>query len=207
MKRILLSLAVAASLAIAVLGIARAQDDADPGEFDQEVAGPGPDGPMLAAGDFSPAAFAHHGPGMGGRGGMGMHGGMGMGMLGPEGALLHGGGRLADELNLSETQRDKLRVIGDGLARKRIQMRADLDLARLDLRSAMRGDSPSLTDLEAKIDAVTRIEGQMMKAGVSARLDARKVLTAEQREKLSDWKPRARGKDEAPRRGSRGGSK
>ena len=147
---------------------------------------------------------ARHGSMGGGHGAWaGMRGGMGLGMMGREGALLRGGGRLAEELDLSGTQREKLRTIGDGLARKRIRLRADLDLARLDLRTAMQSDSPSLSQLGTRIDAVTRIQGDMMKAGVSARLEARKVLTPEQLEKLSEMKSmRAKG---AP--GRRGESK
>ena len=126
-------------------------------------------------------------------------------MMGPEGALLRGGGRLAEELDLSDAQVEKLRTIGDGLARKRIRLRADLDLARLDLRSMMRSDSPSLSQAGTKIDAVTRIQGEMMKAGVSARIEARKVLTAEQLEKFLEMRS-ARGKGAPGRRGPRSDS-
>lgn len=201
MKRILVTLAVASSLAVAALGIARAQDEADvPDGFDEEVAGA-----MLAEGDGPGmmGEFAHGGP-MGHGRGMGIHRAMGGGMLGPEGVLLRGGGWIAEELDLSTAQRDKLRTIGDTLARKRIRLRADLDLARLDLRSMMHSESPSVSQLGTKIDAVTRIQGDMMKAGVSARLDARKVLTPEQLEKLLEMRPmRARG--ERGERGERGG--
>src|SRR4029453_10458490 len=87
-----------------------------------------------------------HGPGMHGRG-PGMRGGVGMGggmCLGPERMLLmDGGGRLADKLDLTGTQRDKLRDIGGDLERKEIRLRADLETAGLDLRDLMRSDSPS----------------------------------------------------------------
>jgi Spy/CpxP family protein refolding chaperone len=207
MKRILLTLAAVATLALATLGTVRAQGEGDqPNESDDEMVGA-----MLAdwGGHGGMEELAPRGTmGMHGHGGgaMGMRGGMGRGMYGPEAALLRGGGRLAEELNLSGTQRDRLRAIGETLARKRIQLRADLELAHLDLRSAMRTDSPAMTDLESKIDAVTRIQGDMMKAGVSARLDARKVLTPEQREKLSDMRP-TRGKGAPGRPGARGEKK
>ena len=202
MKRILLIGAAVATLAMATLGTARAQDEGDlPGGPDGELYGP-----MLAdwGGHGGMAELAHRGSmGMRGHDGpMGMHGGMGGGMFGPEGALLRGGGRLAEELNLSNTQRERLRAIGETLERKRIRLRADLELAQLELRSAMRGDSPALTELESRIDTVTRIQGEMMKAGVSARLDARKVLTPEQREKLSEIRP-LRGKEARGRQGAR----
>ena len=203
MKRTFLTLAVASSLAFATLGVAHAQDEADlPNGFDDEELA----GPMLAqhGDDGSMGGFEHRGP-MGHGGRMGMHGGMGGGMLGPEGRLLWGGGRLAEELDLTTAQREKLHTIAEGLARKRIRLRADLDLARLDLRSMMHGDSPTLAQLGTKIDAVTRLQGEIMKAGVSARLDARKVLTAEQLEKLMDMRP-MRGRGAPGGRGPRGDS-
>jgi Spy/CpxP family protein refolding chaperone len=133
-----------------------------------------------------------HGPGMHGRG-FGMRGGMGMGggmFLGPERMLLmDGGGRLADKLDLTGTQKDKLRDIGGDLERKEIRLRADLETAGLDLRDLMRSDSPSASAVDSKIETMTQLRGDMMKAGARAVLDARKVLTSDQRKKLQDLRP------------------
>jgi len=132
-----------------------------------------------------------HGPGMHGR--PGMRGGMGMGggmFLGPERMLLmDGGGRFADKLDLTGTQRDKLRDIGGDLERKEIRLRADLETAGLDLRDLMRSDSPSASAVDSKIETLTQLRGDMMKANARAVLDARKVLTSDQRKKLEDLKP------------------
>ena len=181
MKRIITTLALAAALAT-TSGIAAAQKDPPPP--------PGGDDDWVGA-----PSMPGRGPegmrGMGPRGRMGMHGGMGMGFfLGPERALLlDGGSRVADDLDLTGTQRDKLRAIGSDLARKEIRMRADLETAQLDLRDLMRSDSPSRSELDASIDALTRIRGDMMKAGAAATLEARKVLTSQQRKKLEELHP------------------
>ena len=106
-------------------GIAVAQSD---DKRDDERGGP-------------PRMMNGHGPGMHGR--AGMRGGMGMGMgggmfLGPERILLmDNGGRLADKLDLTGTQKDKLRDIGGDLERKEIRLRADMETAGLDLRDLM----------------------------------------------------------------------
>lgn len=180
MKRIITSLALVGALALAV-GIAVAQDDRNDDDRD---------GPPRVTDGHRPGMHAW-GPGRMGRG-FGMHGGrIGGGMfLGPERLLLVDGGRpVADELDLTGTQRDRLRDIAGTLERKEIQMNADLETAQLDLRDVMRSDSPSASSIDAKIDAVTQLRGDMMKAGARASLDARKVLTSEQRKKLDEIRP------------------
>ena len=176
MKRIIVVLGLVAVVALAA-GIAVAQSDH---KRDDSPGGPH-------------RMMNGHGPGMHGRG-AGMRGGMGMGMgggmfLGPERMLLmDGGGRLADKLDLTGTQKDKLRDIGGDLERKEIRLRADLETAGLDLRDLMRSDSPSASAVDSKIETLTQLRGDMMKAGAKAVLDARKVLTSDQRKKLEDLK-------------------
>jgi Spy/CpxP family protein refolding chaperone len=126
--------------------------------------------------------------GMRGRGGMmgGMRDGApGERLLGPEGRLLHDPDRLAEELKLSSEQREKLRNIGDGLARQVIHSRADLEIAQLDLARELGGDASSESEAERQIDTITKLQGDLMKAAVTARFDARAVLTTEQRKELA----------------------
>jgi Spy/CpxP family protein refolding chaperone len=188
MKRIFAVLGLVAVVALAA-GIAVAQSD---DKRDDDRGGP-------------PRMMNGHGPGMHGRFGMrggmgrGMDGGMGGGMfLGPERMLLmDGGGRLADRLDLTGTQKDKLRDIGGDLERKEIRLRADMETAGLDLRDLMRSDSPSASSVDSKIETLTQLRGDMMKAGARAVLDARKVLTSDQRKKLEDLRPgRGEGRSE-----------
>ncbi len=197
MKPILRTAFIASILALAAFGVAKAQEEATSPPGDPEWAAPAPDD--LA--DASPMG----GPGRTGwghRGGMRMRGDWGSGgMMGQDGGFPNG--RLADELDLTDVQRDKLQVIRDGLARKQIQMRADLAIARLDLSKLMRADLPSQSDVDAKVNAITRLQGDMMKASLTARLDSRKVLTADQRKKLEDLKSQ-RMRGDGRGRGSRG---
>jgi Spy/CpxP family protein refolding chaperone len=122
------------------------------------------------------------GPGFGGRG-----------FGGPGAGLLRGDGPLAEELKLTGTQRDKLRAIHDELARKTIQIRADMETARLDLDRMLRDDTAGRTRIESQIDRLAKLRADRMKAMMSARLDARDVLTADQRKQMESWRGSRRG--------------
>ncbi|MGH7681856.1 MAG: Spy/CpxP family protein refolding chaperone [Candidatus Eiseniibacteriota bacterium] len=202
MKPILRSAIFASALALAPFGVALAQDaDAPPPPDDTEWSAPDPD----AIADASPMGGPDR-TGWGHMGAMGMHRGGSMGMM-PGGGLLRPNGRLAEALDLTDVQQDKLQVLGDDLARKQIRMRADLAIARLDLAKVMRADAPTQSEVDAKVNAVTRLQGDMMKAGLTATLEARKVLTAEQRKKLEDLKSERMGgggRGDGRGRGSRG---
>jgi Spy/CpxP family protein refolding chaperone len=179
--------------------------DRDAGKDDADAALDDPDpsawggGPAMGMwrGGMGPGGMGMHRPGMGGRMAMGAR------LLGPEGRLLRGAGPLADQLKLTGTQREKLRSIGGDLARKAIRARADLAVAHLDLSEALRKDSASRQEAEEQIDAITKLEASLMKEAVSARLDARALLTADQRKQLEElrWSgPREReGATGAPR--------
>lgn len=165
--------------------------DSDDDDFtfdDEDGGGPGPGarGPM--------AGGSHMGPG-GMRGGPGMHGGIGM----PRGGMgmRHGGrgmrggmmqARLA-QLDLTEAQRERMQTIREAQQRKGIQMRADLQLARLDMAKLMRADKPDQSALHAQIDRMARLRADAAKARVSGHLEMRSVLTAEQLKKMREHKP------------------
>ena len=188
MKLVPISLLVVPLLVVAAVGIVRAapgKTHAGPAPVAREMT-PGKDDSDAAIDDPDPL-MGDRGPAMGmWRGGMSAGGGMGARLLGPEGRLLWGAGPLADQLKLTGTQREKLRDIGSELARKVIRTRADLAVARLDLADALHKDSPSRQEAEERIDAVVKLETSLMKDAVTARLDAREVLTTDQRKQLED---------------------
>ena len=178
--------------AAAVAAIAQPRDPAGTRESRDRVSGSdraaldSPD-PMDDCGGGDPG----YGMRPGGRGPWAGRGGMwrgraGLGFGGPGARLLRGEGPLADELKLSGTQREKLRGIGDELARSAIRNRADLELARLDLNRMVREDTPDRARIESQIDTIAKLRAEMMKAAVRARLDARSLLTPEQRKQLME---------------------
>ena len=87
-------------------------------------------------------------------------------------------------LDLTDAQRDKLRDIHEAAARKSVQRRADMQLARMDLRKLMRAESPSAASVNAQIDKISRLQAEGMKAHFDTFMQARAVLTPEQQKKL-----------------------
>jgi Spy/CpxP family protein refolding chaperone len=137
-------------------------------------------------GDEVDAVLAHggHGPGMefggrrfGGRGHRGMRGGMGMGAF--------------ERLDLTTEQRERIAEIREREAREAIESRAQLETAGLDLRKLMRDEDPDVGRINAQIDRISKMRAELQKSRVGAMLEARNVLTDEQRAKLreSRWTP------------------
>jgi Spy/CpxP family protein refolding chaperone len=87
-------------------------------------------------------------------------------------------------LDLTDAQRDKLRDIHEAAARKSVQRRADMQLARMDLGKLMRSESPTTSAVNAQIDKITRLQADGMKAHFDTFMQARAVLTPEQQKKL-----------------------
>jgi Spy/CpxP family protein refolding chaperone len=143
---------------------------------------PGDAGPMMAPDDM----------GGGGMGPGAMGHGMGRGM-GHGARFMRGGGfgpMLAKELDLTPQQIEKMKASRDAQQRKAIQARADIQLARLDLRKLMQADKPDSRAIEAQIDKIAGLRAGMEKSRVSAMLDFRASLTPEQQKKLKDLRER-----------------
>ena len=88
------------------------------------------------------------------------------------------------QLSLSETQRDRLRDLHEATARKAVQRRADMQLARMDLAKLMRADKPDVGAVNSQIDRLTRLRADGFKAAFEMRMQARAVLTPEQLKQL-----------------------
>ena len=168
---------------------ALAGDQADQDLLAQLV---GDDGPLEAP-------MPGDGPGMGGmRGGRGgMRGGMGMGAH---------WGMMASQLDLTDTQKEKIRGIMETQMRRGIQERADLQIATLDLGKLMRADTPNRGAIDAQVDKMARMRATLSKERIGAMLDARAVLTPEQRDKLKQMRTQGWGGRHGGRgRGGAGG--
>jgi len=154
-------------------------------EFD--LGAGGADGP-LAADELE------GGPGPGPRGMQwedgdgGRHGHRG-GFGGPQGRRMmmrRGMAMRFARLDLTEAQRAKLRDIHDTAARKSVQRRADMQIARMDLRRLMTSETPSASSVNAQIDKLVRLQSDGMKARFDTFMQARAVLTPEQLKQLRE---------------------
>lgn len=169
------------------------------GDGDEYGFGPGA-GPGGGPG-FGPGDGRGQGPGFRGahgrRGGMGRHAGIGRGM-----GRGMGLGAAFARLDLSDEQREKLAAIHEERMRANVRARADLQIAGMDLRKLMRADSPNATAINAQIDKLTRMRGDMQKSRVAAFLEARTVLTPEQQKQLHKAGPAGRARGfQRPQRG------
>lgn len=119
-----------------------------------------------------------------------MRGGMHGMRDGMRAAMRHGGlmARWAD-LDLSDEQREKIRELHDAQARKAVQRRADITLARLDLHKLMREERPNSASVSMAIDRIARLHADGLKARFETHMQARAVLTPEQRKRLLDRLP------------------
>ncbi len=89
-------------------------------------------------------------------------------------------------LELSAEQRTKLDGLNLERAKKMAQLRADLKVARLDLRAAMRQDDPDPAEVKARVAAVNKARSLILEGKVNHRLKVNNVLTPEQRNKLRE---------------------
>ncbi len=93
---------------------------------------------------------------------------------------------LREALKLTDAQREKLADIREREARRRIEARARLGIAMLDLRKLLRGDKPDRNAVDQQIDRVAQLRAEAQKGRIAAMLESRELLTAEQRKLLRE---------------------
>ncbi len=110
----------------------------------------------------------------------------------------HRMGMLAADLDLTEAQRTKMRDIADRQQRQAIKTKADLDIARMDLRALTREDNADVAKINAQIDRMARMRADLEKSRVGSRIEMRSVLTPEQKQKLKEARSSGSRKMRAP---------
>ena len=135
-------------------------------------------------------------------------------MAGHMGMLIH----LADKLELSEEQKAEIKEVFAGHQKAIISIRADLEIAEVELRELMMREDPNLDAIEDQLRNVANLQVQMRFSQIKALADARSVLTEEQKEtqkemfknRAAGMRGRGRGRTEmrgpqpGPERGRRG---
>ena len=94
------------------------------------------------------------------------------------------------ELELTERQVARLRTLRSKVKKEMIRTRADLEIMRVELQDLLRQDKVDVKAVDAKIEKVGSLETGMHKAHFHARMDAQKILTAEQLKKHRGMKGR-----------------
>lgn len=113
----------------------------------------------------------------------GHDGGKGEGMRGHEG-MGGGHGAMMEKLNLTDRQKEQMAGIHEAQQRRMIPIRSAIAEAGLDLRKLMRDDSPSKVQIDAAIDRMAKLRADAQKARVATLMEARAILTPEQRKTM-----------------------
>lgn len=94
--------------------------------------------------------------------------------------------KLVSELNLTQEQQAKFKKLWLDFTRKKIELNANLQILRLDLLEALKDDKIARKDIEKKVDALLEAKNKFHKARTDFWLDAREILTPEQRNAFYD---------------------
>lgn len=118
------------------------------------------------------------------RGWMGRHGGMKgeMGMTG----MHHRLWRYMENLNLDQNQRAGIWKIKTDLMKNMIRKKADLKIARLELRELLHADKIDMNKVEAKVKEMEGLRSSMFLSRIEATEKIKSKLTSEQMKKLKD---------------------
>ena len=90
-------------------------------------------------------------------------------------------------LAITPEQIQKLDEIRFNTEKETIQHRSALQIARLELEHLTSAENPDRTAIDRKIQEAAQEEAALMRSSINARLNARGVLTAEQRTKLKQF--------------------
>lgn len=107
------------------------------------------------------------------------------GRRGHEGRRGRGGqarmmGRMQERLELTDEQVKKIKDVLTEARKKRIALRADARIAGIDLRQMVSGETVDKAEVGAKVDAIAKVRGDLLRARADAVLAVREVLTPEQ---------------------------
>ena len=103
-----------------------------------------------------------------------------------------------DAMSLTDEQVQQLRDLKINYKKDRIRMKADVDIAEIDLHVLLWDDKAKLADIEAQMNTVHGLMTKLHMASIKAKRDGKAVLTDEQRSRMNKVHKRMR---------SHGGSK
>jgi Spy/CpxP family protein refolding chaperone len=115
--------------------------------------------------------------------------------------------RLQEQLGLSEAQVAELRTLRADQAKQRIRQRADVEIARIELRELLGSPTVDERAVEAAVKRLGALQTAVLEARVGAQLALRKALTAEQWDKLESLRRERPRRGRAPRDGHRPSSR
>jgi Spy/CpxP family protein refolding chaperone len=106
---------------------------------------------------------------------------MGPGMMGEHHIL-----GILMTLGLDEKQKDAVKEIVRKTMKETIKRRADLDIARIDLRDLLDKDSVNMNAVESKLKQIASLEADIHLSRIKAHEEIKSKLTPDQRKKLKE---------------------
>ena len=151
-----------------------------------------------ACGADCPVPFGRQGRGMRAPKGRSFRGSeFGRRARGPRGGFGHGAGvpadrmlRGASRLELSDDQITQLEQLSYDTKSKLIDLESDQDKARLEMHRQMETDGDNLSAMKKHLDSMAKIRVNIQELKLKNWIDAKNVLTDEQKQKVKDQHPR-----------------
>ena len=146
----------------------------------------------------------HHGSGIKGHGSKGGHGTYGQGHSGGHGSHAYGKRgygkhkgphqsanefiqhvlKFKDGMAITDEQESQLKSLETDFKKTRIKMKAEVELANLDLHELLKKEDSNLADIETKLKNVHTLKADLLMASIKTKRDAKAVLTDEQRKRM-----------------------
>jgi Spy/CpxP family protein refolding chaperone len=93
--------------------------------------------------------------------------------------------RIVRNLDLKDDQKKEFENLSSAMMKQQIDLRSKVAAARVDFRDLTRADKPDKAAITAKLDEITRLQGQMKTNHVQFWFDVNRLLTADQQK---TWK-------------------
>lgn len=112
--------------------------------------------------------------------------------------------RVKAKLELTQEQKEKIRDTRLDFQKQNIKLKADLKIARLELRSLMADEEADKAKIYQKIEEISALRTELAKNRVDQKMAVRDILTKEQRDKLKELRFRKTARKRLWERGMQG---
>ena len=130
----------------------------------------------------------------------------GMGMMGP-GSMDGISEEMAEKLKLTDDQKNAMKNLRSAFERDMIKLRADMDVAELDLRDIMEQANPKVADAKARAARVNDARAKIFARMITFQVEMKNTLTPELHKTLQEERSKMRQErreEMRERRGERG---
>lgn len=112
-------------------------------------------------------------------GGHGMKGMKGMFMMMPWKMMMH-----KEELGISDDQIAKMRDIHVNMLKKKVQLKSQIKLDKIDLKSMIMQEQVNMQEVEQKVRDMMKLKGDVKLTWIQAMQDMKNTLTPDQRKNI-----------------------